>query len=53
MSLDADEFLEVQEVTLEEALDLISEGRIADAKTILAVYIWQLKVVREQAGARL
>lgn len=53
MSLDADEFLEVQEVTLEEALDLISEGRIADAKTIMAVYIWQLKVVREQAGASL
>lgn len=52
MSPDADEFLEVQEVTLEEALDLIAEGRISDAKTILAVYIWQLKDAREQAGSR-
>lgn len=52
MSPDVDEFLEVQEVTLEEALDLIAEGRIADAKTIMAVYIWQLKDARAQAEAR-
>lgn len=51
MSPDEDEFLEVQEVTLEEALNLIAEGRIADAKTILAVYIWQLWNVRGSAGA--
>ncbi|EES72253.1 nudix-type nucleoside diphosphatase, YffH/AdpP family [Paenibacillus sp. oral taxon 786 str. D14] len=52
MSPDVDEFLEVQEVTLEEALGLIAEGRIADAKTIMAVYIWQLKDARAQAEAR-
>ncbi|MGP0585727.1 NUDIX hydrolase [Paenibacillus timonensis] len=51
MSLDEDEFIEVQEATLEEALDLIAEGRIADAKTILAVYIWQLWSIRGSVGA--
>ncbi|MDU4695161.1 MAG: NUDIX hydrolase [Paenibacillus sp.] len=50
MLLDEDEFLEVQEATLEEALDLIAEGRIADAKTIMAVYIWQLRNARGSAG---
>ncbi|WP_110945161.1 NUDIX hydrolase [Paenibacillus phocaensis] len=51
MSLDEDEFLELQEATLEEALSLIADGRIADAKTILAVYIWQLRNARGLAGA--
>ncbi|MNW61281.1 ADP-ribose pyrophosphatase [compost metagenome] len=41
MELDEDEFIEVYEATLEETLGYISEGRIADAKTILAAYIWQ------------
>ncbi|GJM82642.1 hypothetical protein HMSSN139_51380 [Paenibacillus sp. HMSSN-139] len=50
MSPDEDEFLEVREATLEEALDLIAEGRIADAKTIMAVYIWQLRNTRKSAG---
>ncbi|GAB2696975.1 NUDIX domain-containing protein [Paenibacillus thermoaerophilus] len=39
---DEDEFLEVTEVTLDEAKALIREGRIEDAKTIMAVYAWQL-----------
>lgn len=42
MQLDEDEFLEVIEVTLEEAYELIREGRISDAKTIVAVYAWHL-----------
>ncbi|AET61476.1 nudix hydrolase [Paenibacillus terrae HPL-003] len=42
MEPDEDEFLELFEVTLEEAQTLIREGRISDAKTILAVYAWQL-----------
>jgi ADP-ribose pyrophosphatase len=50
MSPDEDEFLEIREATLEEALDLIAEGRIADAKTIMAVYIWQLRNTRKSAG---
>ncbi|MDU5950593.1 MAG: NUDIX hydrolase, partial [Paenibacillus macerans] len=49
MAPDADEFLEVHEATLEEALQHIAEGRIADAKTILAVYIWQLRLTWETA----
>ncbi|MNN49993.1 ADP-ribose pyrophosphatase [compost metagenome] len=44
MALDEDEFIEMYEATLEETQRYISEGRIADAKTILAVYIWQLKL---------
>lgn len=43
MALDDDEFLELYELTLEEAQQSIAEGRIADAKTLLAVYIWQLQ----------
>lgn len=42
MELDEDEFLEVSEITLDEAYSLIKEGRISDAKTILAVYAWHL-----------
>ncbi|WP_223066576.1 NUDIX hydrolase [Paenibacillus caui] len=40
-SPDEDEFLEIHKVTLEEAQQFIAEGRIADAKTLLAVYLWQ------------
>ncbi|BCG60035.1 NUDIX hydrolase [Paenibacillus sp. URB8-2] len=42
MSLDEDEFLVVSELTLEEAYEYIADGRIADAKTIMAVYAWHL-----------
>ncbi|WP_340024563.1 NUDIX hydrolase [Paenibacillus sp. FSL K6-1096] len=42
MSLDEDEFLEVSELTLEEAYQYIADGRIADAKTMMAVYAWHL-----------
>ncbi|MGR6760671.1 NUDIX domain-containing protein [Paenibacillus sp. ALE3] len=48
MEPDEDEFLELFEVTLEEAHTLIREGRISDAKTILAVYAWQ---IRQQTGS--
>ncbi|CAM2806081.1 NUDIX hydrolase [Paenibacillus sediminis] len=39
---DEDEFLHNIEVTLDEAWDLIANGRISDAKTIMAVQAWQL-----------
>ncbi|MFC5448001.1 NUDIX hydrolase [Paenibacillus aestuarii] len=39
---DEDEFLECEAITLEQAQQYIREGRISDAKTILAVYAWQL-----------
>ncbi len=41
-NLDEDEFLECGAITLEEARQYMAEGRISDAKTILAVYAWQL-----------
>lgn len=42
MKPDEDEFLEVSELSLEEAYQYIADGRIADAKTMLAVQAWHL-----------
>ena len=39
---DEDETLEVLEVSLEEAKELIQSGHICDAKTIMAVQYWEL-----------
>ncbi|SFF02921.1 ADP-ribose pyrophosphatase [Paenibacillus catalpae] len=39
---DEDEYLQVEAITLEQAESYIAEGRISDAKTILAVYAWKL-----------
>ena len=39
---DADETLELLEVTLTEAKDLIQAGEICDAKTIMALQYWEL-----------
>jgi ADP-ribose pyrophosphatase len=39
---DDDEFLECSAITLEEAKRLIQDGSISDAKTITAVYAWQV-----------
>lgn len=39
---DEDEFLECEAITLEEAQQYMRDGRISDAKTIMAVYAWQL-----------
>lgn len=50
MSPDEDEFLEVYEVSFEEAQRYIAEGRIADAKTMVAFYIWQQRKLSQQAG---
>lgn len=43
LSLDEDEFLDVLEVTLEEAQAMIEDKRIYDAKTAFAVQYLQLK----------
>ena len=40
---DEDEFLELYEVTLEEAESLIASGDICDAKTIMAIQYWKLQ----------
>ena len=37
--LDEDEFVELMEVTIEEAEELVAKGKIYDAKTAFAV-IW-------------
>ncbi|MGO4494618.1 NUDIX hydrolase [Paenibacillus sp. 2RAB27] len=39
---DEDEFLDCEAITLEQAQQYMHEGRISDAKTIMAVYAWQL-----------
>ncbi|REK66057.1 MULTISPECIES: NUDIX hydrolase [Cohnella] len=41
--LDAEEFLTCEAITLEQAEAYIREGRIYDAKTLLAVQMWRLK----------
>ena len=40
--LDEDEDIQVVAITLEQAEAYIAEGRISDAKTIMAVYAWKL-----------
>lgn len=50
MSPDEDEFLELSEITLEEAYGYIREGRISDAKTIMAVYAWHLYTMTGKFG---
>ncbi|MFC5988038.1 NUDIX hydrolase [Marinicrinis lubricantis] len=40
--LDEDEFLNKQFLTLEQAKAYVAEGKIRDAKTITAIYAWEL-----------
>lgn len=40
--MDEDEVIELHEVTLEEALNLVATGDICDAKTIMAIQYLQL-----------
>lgn len=42
MNLDEDEFLNVKRYTFDEAVDLLDQGIITDAKTIMAIQWWQL-----------
>ncbi|KAA0550354.1 NUDIX hydrolase [Bacillus sp. BGMRC 2118] len=48
LELDEDEFVEVMEVSLDEAIQLVHEQRIFDAKTAYAVQYLQMKKVVEQ-----
>lgn len=43
---DDGEFLEQIEVTLDEAKAMIERGQIADAKTIMAVWYWEMKMLK-------
>ncbi|WP_412761554.1 NUDIX hydrolase [Paenibacillus chibensis] len=47
---DEDEFLEVYELTLEEAEEAVRSGRISDAKTVMAIYAWKLKLATGTFG---
>ncbi|WP_025026165.1 NUDIX hydrolase [Caldalkalibacillus mannanilyticus] len=49
---DEDEFVENRLVTLAEALELIAEEKIHDAKTIFAVTYWQNQLLKEQLGVQ-
>ena len=41
--LDADEFLEIEKYTLDEAVDMIYKGEIKDGKTIAAIFAWMAR----------
>lgn len=43
--LDEDEFLTCEGITLQQAMDYIQDGRICDAKTLLAVYAWRMRTL--------
>jgi ADP-ribose pyrophosphatase len=45
---DQDEFVELVELTLPEAWQRIADGEICDAKTVAAVYHWQLKELQQE-----
>ncbi|EKF52340.1 NUDIX hydrolase [Lactococcus garvieae] len=45
---DEGEFLEMIEVTLPEAKMMIEAGQICDAKTIMAVWYWELQNLKKQ-----
>jgi ADP-ribose pyrophosphatase len=45
---DEDEFVEVLELTLEEAKELHRTGEICDAKTVAALFAWENRVLHER-----
>jgi ADP-ribose pyrophosphatase len=45
---DQDEFIKLHHVSLDEAWAMITDGRIMDAKTILAVYAWANHLLQEK-----
>ncbi len=45
---DEDEFVDVLELTLEEAQELHRTGEIRDAKTVVALFAWESRVLRSR-----
>ncbi len=43
--LDEEEFLTCEAITLDQAQEYIRDGRICDAKTLLAVYAWRMRTL--------
>lgn len=50
MQLDEDEFLSCDQITLEQAKQYIQDGSIRDAKTVAAVYAWELYSLTGKIG---
>lgn len=50
-ALDEDEFLEIEVVSIEEVMNMIDDGRIVDAKTIVAILKYQEKVRKNDIKA--
>ncbi len=48
MQPDQDEFVELVELTLDECFREMEKGVICDAKTILAIYLWQLQGMKAE-----
>lgn len=48
---DADEFVEMSEISLDEGLELMKNEQIHDAKTAFALIYWQNKLLMKQLGA--
>lgn len=48
VKLDEDEFVDVLHLTLEEAQELHRNGEICDAKTIVALFAWENRVLRNR-----
>lgn len=46
---DADEFIEVERYTLEEAVNMIFDGKIKDSKTIAAILAYQNRILQQKA----
>lgn len=47
---DADEFVEMSEISLDEGLELMKNEQIHDAKTSFALIYWQNKLLMKQLG---
>lgn len=48
--LDEDEFLEIKELTFEEAWDAYEKEQIVDAKTIMALLYWKIERLNKEKG---
>jgi len=40
---DADEFVELMELSFDEAIEMVNKGNIVDAKTLIAIQAWQIE----------
>ena len=47
---DEDEFVELVYLTLEESMEMIQSGKIVDAKTVVAIYHWQIEQLKNERG---